>query len=115
MAQCKECLHYGVCAKEGRLVQVDEHTWDEYNLLPNVEQFCTSYFTADVVPKSEEVERASASFKFALLEGLERGETLMAEHDRELARKIFEEIEKVIYKHSFIDSNRMKKRGRYLQ
>ena len=53
MARCEECLHYEVCAKEGRLVQVDEHTWDEYNKLDDVEQFCTNYFTADVVPKSE--------------------------------------------------------------
>ena len=53
MARCKECLHYEVCAKEGRLVQVDEHTWDNYNVLDDVEHFCTNYFTADVVPKSE--------------------------------------------------------------
>ena len=75
MAQCKECLHYGVCAKEGRLVQVDEHTWDEYNLLPNVEQFCTSYFTADVVPKSEveqifdDIERLMFATKIGTLHG----------------------------------------------
>ena len=56
MARCKECLHYEVCAKEGRLVQVDEHTWDNYNVLDDVEHFCTNYFTADVVPKSEVVE-----------------------------------------------------------
>ena len=52
MPRCKECLHYEVCAKEGRLVQIDEHTWDEYNQLDDVERFCNNYI-ADVVPKSE--------------------------------------------------------------
>ncbi len=71
MARCKECLHYEVCAKEGRLVQVDEHTWDEYNKLDDVEQFCTNYFTADVAPRAdvareifEEIENDYADFLF---------------------------------------------------
>lgn len=54
MARCKECIHYVVCAKEGRLVQIDEHTWDDYNQLDDVEHFCDKYLAhADVVPKSE--------------------------------------------------------------
>ena len=57
MARCKECMHYDVCSKEGRMVQVDEHTWDDYNQLDNVEVFCGEYMSADVVPRSE-VDRA---------------------------------------------------------
>lgn len=53
MATCKECLHYKVCAREGRLVQFDEHTWDNYNQLDAVEVFCREYMSADVVPRSE--------------------------------------------------------------
>ena len=54
MARCKECIHYAVCAKEGRMVQVDEHTWDDYNQLDNVERFCENYIsTADVAPRAE--------------------------------------------------------------
>ena len=54
MARCTECFHYSVCAKEGRRVQIDSHTWDDYCQLYDVERFCSSYIaTADVVPKSE--------------------------------------------------------------
>lgn len=54
MARCRGCIHYEVCAKEGRMVQVDEHTWDDYNQLDNVECFCENYIsTADVVPRAE--------------------------------------------------------------
>ena len=54
MARCKECLHYDICAREGRMVQIDEHTWDDYNQLDDVEHFCDKYLaTADVAPKSE--------------------------------------------------------------
>ena len=36
------------------MVQIDEHTWDDYNQLDDVERFCDNYIaTADVVPKSE--------------------------------------------------------------
>lgn len=55
MARCKDdCIHYEICAREGRMVQIDEHTWDEYNCLDDVEHFCDKYMpTADVAPKSE--------------------------------------------------------------
>ena len=100
MARCKECLHYEICAKEGRLVQIDAHTWDEYNQLDDVERFCNNYI-ADVVPKSEVEEmmigKANSLYaKFLIDEQEGRGKALMAEHDRELARGIFEEIEKYI-------------------
>jgi hypothetical protein len=36
----------------------------------------------------------SASFRFALLDSIKRSKIAIAEHDRELARKIFEEIER---------------------
>lgn len=72
MARCKECIHYEICAKEGRLTQIDAHTWEDYNQLDDVERFCNNFIgTADVVPKSE-VEKAK----------------------QEIAREIFEEIEK---------------------
>lgn len=54
MARCKECIHYEICAKEGRLAQIDEHTWNDYNQLDDVERFCNNYIsTTDVAPKSE--------------------------------------------------------------
>lgn len=55
MAKCKECYHTEVCTKHNRMVQIDEHTWDEYEQLDNVEKFCEHYKNAaDVVeiPKS---------------------------------------------------------------
>ena len=57
--------------------------------------------TADVVPKSEVEEMMigkanSLCAKFLIDEQEGRGKALMAEHDRELARGIFEEIEKYI-------------------
>ncbi len=49
MATCKECYHTEVCTKHNRMVQIDEHTWDEYEQLDNVEKFCEHYTpTADV-------------------------------------------------------------------
>ena len=56
MSRCKECIHYIVCAKEGRLVQIDEHTWDNYNQLDDVERFCVNHLAADVVPRAEVAE-----------------------------------------------------------
>jgi hypothetical protein len=38
----------------------------------------------------------SASFRFALLDSIKRSKIAIAEHDREVAREIFEEIEKVL-------------------
>ena len=50
MANCKECYHTEVCSKHNRMVQIDEHTWDEYEQLDDVEKFCEHYkSTADVV------------------------------------------------------------------
>ncbi len=52
--------------------------------------------TADVVPKSEDDEIVSAAAKFTLAEQEARYKALMAEHDREVAREIFEEIENAL-------------------
>ena len=99
MARCKECLHYEVCAKEGRLVKVDEHTWDEYNKLDDVEQFCTNYFAADVVPKSEvdEIVRQwkeeENCWQNNYITELRANEQIKAE----VAREIFEEIDRMIF------------------
>ena len=57
MARCEECLHYCVCAKEGRMVQIDEHTWDDYNQLDDVERFCENYITAANVAQRADVAR----------------------------------------------------------
>ena len=51
--------------------------------------------TADVAPKSEDDEIVSAAAKFTLAEQEARYKALMAEHDREVAREIFEEIDKI--------------------
>ena len=40
---CKDCFHDEVCGRHNRLVQIDEHTWDEYALLDNVEEFCEHF------------------------------------------------------------------------
>ena len=94
MARCEECLHYDICAKEGRLVQIDEHTWDNYNQLDDVERFCVNHLAADVAPKSEvelymrlyhEVEDELAS----TYDKLDKAKA-------EVAREIFEEIEKLV-------------------
>lgn len=38
----------------------------------------------------------SASFRFALLDSIKRSKIAIAEHDRELARKIFEEVDRIV-------------------
>ena len=36
------------------MVQIDEHTWDDYNQLDDVERFCENYIhTANVAPKAD--------------------------------------------------------------
>ena len=56
MARCEDCYHYEICAKQSRMVRIDEHTWDTYEEeLEGVEKLCEQYIpTADVVPKSED-------------------------------------------------------------
>ena len=82
MAQCKDCIHYEIC--------------DEY-VSPN-ESFpevagCKCFKTAEDV----KLDRAMSLMEKFLLEDQEaRYNALMAEHDRELARKIFEEIDQAI-------------------
>ena len=61
MARCEECLHYGVCCIQGKLVKTDEHNWYELGELDNVQDFC-KHFIADVVPRSE-VERFAEEIK----------------------------------------------------
>lgn len=49
MANCKECYHTEVCERHNRLVQIDEHTWDEYEKLDDVEKFCIYFKPASDV------------------------------------------------------------------
>ena len=102
MARCKECLHYDICAREGRMVQIDNHTWDDYNRLDDVERFCDNYIpTTDVVPKSEveelekEVERLTNILNsYALQYGTVVDKQKVIDKAKvEVAREIFEEIE----------------------
>ena len=54
MATCKEnCIHYPVCGITDRLVPLDEgeHTWEEFSLLPNVEDYCKYYVSNEVLTK----------------------------------------------------------------
>ena len=47
---CKDCIHDEMCQKHNNLVQIDEHTWDEYILIDEVEKFCEHFKNkADVV------------------------------------------------------------------
>lgn len=120
MARCEECLHYPVCAKECRLAQIDEHTWDNYNQLDDVEKFCDNYIsTADVVAKSE-ADKLIGKFECFLCHvtgsrlskhtyDLRTMETVATdcineayndgygEGYKECAREIFEEIESISY------------------
>ena len=85
MARCEECLHFDVCAREGRMVQIDEHTWDDYNQLDNVEQFCDKYVpAADVVPKSEISE--------TVVKIVSATDKVICEAKSEVAREIFDEL-----------------------
>ena len=70
---CKDCIHDEVCEKHNRLVQIDEHTWDECMNLDDVENFC-KYFKhkADFV----EVKRCSeCKFNVANMQKDELDET----------------------------------------
>lgn len=122
MARCKECYHYEICAKQCRMVQIDEHTWDNYEELDDVEKFCEHYkHTADVVPKSEPerlVDRWIGSGELtpdektlrlieALCDEAKRYERyyfnheydkLIGEAKAEVAKEIFEEIENLMDK-----------------
>lgn len=59
MAQCKDCIHNGVCRYHDKLAKIDEYNWFSYNELDNVQDFC-KHFIADVVPKSEVAEEIFA-------------------------------------------------------
>lgn len=52
--------------------------------------------TADVVPR-DEVEMHGASYYFMLEQAIESSGRFIAEHDAALAKKIFEEIESVLF------------------
>ena len=94
MARCNECIHKEIC--------------QFYNALgcKVLCQECGFFINkADVVPKSEvekifeerELNRVSSlTAKFLLEDRETRYKSLMAEHDREVAREIFEEIESKI-------------------
>lgn len=40
---CNNCIHGEMCAKRNKMVQIDEHTWDEYELTYNVENLCEHF------------------------------------------------------------------------
>ena len=94
MTQCKDCIHKEIC--------------QFYNALgcKVLCQECGFFIhQADVVPKSEveeiikerELNRVnSLTAKFLLEDREARYKALMAEHDRELAREIIEELKKVM-------------------
>ena len=47
---CNNCVHGEMCANRNKMAQTDEHTWDEYELIDNVEEFCRHFKNkADVV------------------------------------------------------------------
>ena len=82
MAQCKDCIHYEIC--------------DEY--VSPCESFpetdgCKCFKTAEDV----KLDRAMSLMEKFLLEDQDaRYNALMAEHDRELAREVFKEIEELV-------------------
>lgn len=51
---CKDCICYDPCGMQSRLVQVDEHTWDSYTELDDVENYCPHFKNkSDYVTKDE--------------------------------------------------------------
>lgn len=56
MANCKECYHTEVCERHNRMVQIDEHTWDEYALLDDVENFCNNFKSNAAIAELKHVE-----------------------------------------------------------
>lgn len=87
MARCKDCIHYEIC--------------DEY--VSPCESFpetdgCKCFKTAEEV----KLDRAMSLMEKFLLEDQEaRNNALMAEHDREVARKIFEDLELLMKIYTF--------------
>lgn len=106
MARCKECFHYAVCAKESRLVQIDEHTWDDYNQLDDVERICDNYVSnTDVAPPSD-IERLSAIIWKLKQENLLPVHSMIKNASLQVAREIFEEIEREIKNHGICYAQR---------
>ena len=89
MAQCKDCIHYEIC--------------DEY--VSPCESFpktdgCKCFKTAEDV----KLDRAMSLMEKFLLEDQEaRYNALMAEHDREVARKIIADMRELIKGYENID------------
>lgn len=92
MARCKECFHYAVCAKESRLVQIDEHTWDDYNQLDDVERLCDNYVSNTNVAPPIDIERLSAIIWKLKQENLLPVHSMIENARLEVAREIFEEL-----------------------
>ena len=74
-------------------------------LIKAIEEIANECTTADVVPKSDGAMHGG-SFYFNLEEIEERGKRLMAEHDAEVAREIFEEIERETKNHGITYAQR---------
>ncbi len=55
MPRCKECIHYAVCGKQRFMVQIDVHSFGEYNQVDGVEKYCYEYEspTTHVAPMAE--------------------------------------------------------------
>ena len=80
---CTDCNNYGgvrcrACGTDDAMLMIDDAP------------------TADVVPR-DEVEMHGQSYYFKLEQAIESSERFMAEHDAALAKKIFEEIESVLF------------------
>ncbi len=71
------------------MVQIDEHTWDYYNEIDNVEHFCDNYVPKSVVHDDHHKQVACYTL------GCREGDKIK----REVAREIFEEIEKSFIKY----------------
>lgn len=41
--KCDNCIHGEMCANRNKMVQIDEHTWDEFELTDNVEDLCRHF------------------------------------------------------------------------
>jgi hypothetical protein len=63
-------------------VQIDAHTWDEYELLDDVEKFCEHFKnTADVAPRAEIANKICCEIEEEIVAALESNYRALKEWD----------------------------------
>lgn len=64
---CNNCIHGEMCANRNKMIQIDEHTWDEYEQTDNVESLCKHFKNkadlVEVVRCKDCVHRSTDDFR----------------------------------------------------